>query len=84
MHVQWHSTIMLIVCFVLVTKKKIGNATKRNRIKRILRDILHNATKNLNIIKLNYSYLLIAKNSVLKGEYNNIKETLFNDFERIR
>ena len=43
-----------------VTKKKIGNSVKRNKIKRRLRNIMNDALKNLSI-KLNYSYLVIAK-----------------------
>ena len=43
-----------------VTKKKIGNAVKRNKIKRRLRNIMNEAYKKINIY-LNYSYLLVAK-----------------------
>ena len=42
-----------------VTKKKIGNAVSRNKIKRRLRNIMNDATKKINI-NLNYCYLLIA------------------------
>ena len=66
-----------------VTKKKIGNAVKRNKIKRRLRNIMNDATKKINI-NLNYCYLLIARSSILKGSYENIKETLFNEFEKIK
>ena len=66
-----------------VTKKKIGNAVKRNKIKRRLRNILHEATKKISL-KLNYSYLVIAKSSMLNDNYTNIKETLFQSFEKIK
>ena len=66
-----------------ITKKKIGNAVKRNKIKRRLRNIMNDASKNLDI-NLKYSYLLIAKNSVLIDTYKNIKKTLFSDFEKIK
>ena len=66
-----------------VTKKKIGNATKRNRIKRRLRAIMNDAVKKINI-NLKYCYLLIAKITVLNEPYENIKQTLFNDFEKIK
>ena len=66
-----------------VTKKKIGNATRRNRIKRILRAIMNDAVKKINI-NLKYCYLLIAKVSVLNDPYENIKQTLFTDFEKIK
>ena len=66
-----------------VAQKKIGNAVKRNKIKRKLRNIMNDAIKK---IKLNfqYSYLLIAKKNVLEDEYENIKKTLFIDFEKIK
>ena len=66
-----------------VTKKKIGNAVKRNKIKRRLRNIVNEATKNITL-KFDYSYLVIAKSTMLNKEYTIIKETLFRDFERIR
>ena len=66
-----------------VTKKKIGNATKRNKIKRRLRAIMNDAVKKINI-NLEYCYLLIAKISVLNEPYDNIKQTLFSDFGKIK
>ncbi|NCX65562.1 MAG: ribonuclease P protein component, partial [Proteobacteria bacterium] len=38
-----------------VTKKKIGNAVKRNKIKRRLRNILNEAVKKISV-NFNYSY----------------------------
>ena len=66
-----------------VTKKKIGNAVKRNKIKRRLRNIMNDAVKKISI-NLNYSFLVIAKSSMLNNEYKNIKETLFQDLEEIK
>ena len=66
-----------------VTKKKIGNAVKRNKIKRRLKNIVNDAIKKISI-KLNYSYLVIAKPTMLNNEYTNIKETLFKEFKKIR
>ena len=66
-----------------VTKKKIGNAVKRNKIKRRLRNIINDAAKKINL-NLKYCYLLIAKISVLNEPYENIKQTLFSDFEKIK
>ena len=66
-----------------VTKKKIGNAVKRNKIKRRLRNIMNDAVKKINI-NLKYCYLLIAKVSVLNDPYENIKQTLHADFEKIK
>tara|TARA_A100001011_G_scaffold160122_1_gene168496 strand:+ start:1145 stop:1486 length:342 start_codon:yes stop_codon:yes gene_type:complete len=66
-----------------VTKKKIGNAVKRNKIKRRLRNILNQAVKKISL-KFTYSYLVIAKSTMLNNEYKNIKETLFQDLEKIK
>ncbi len=67
----------------IITKKKIGNAVKRNRIKRRLRNIMNDANKTLNL-NLKYSYLLIARSATLKDPYEIIKQNLFADFEKIK
>ena len=66
-----------------VTKKNIGDALRRNKIKRRLRNILNEAVKKISV-NFNYSYLVIAKPTMLNNDYTNIKETLFQDFEKIR
>ena len=66
-----------------VTKKKIGNAVKRNKIKRRLRSITNAAVK-FKLIKLRYSYLVIAKPTMLNNEFKIIKETLFQEFKKIK
>tara|TARA_Y100001958_G_scaffold96241_1_gene66111 strand:- start:391 stop:735 length:345 start_codon:yes stop_codon:yes gene_type:complete len=72
---------MLNISFV--TKKKLGNSVKRNKIKRRLRNIMNDALKKIRI-KLNYSYLVIAKPTMLNSEFKNIKETLFQEFSKIK
>ena len=66
-----------------VTKKKIGNAVKRNKIKRRLRNIMNDAIKRISL-NFNYSYLVIAKPTMLNSQYIKIKEALFADFKRIK
>ena len=66
-----------------VTKKKIGNAVKRNKIKRRLRNIMNEALMKMDL-NLNYSYLLIAKKKIFDDKFQLIKETIFNDLERIK
>ena len=75
------SNKLLNVSFV--TKRKIGNAVKRNKIKRRLRNIMNEAVKKIKI-NFNYSFLVIAKSSMLNNEYKIIKETLFQDFTKIK
>ena len=66
-----------------VTKKKLGNAVKRNKIKRRLRNIMNDAFKEI-FIQLDYSYLVIAKPTMLNNKYTIIKETLFQEFKKIK
>ena len=66
-----------------VTQKKIGNAVKRNKIKRRLRNIMNDALKKINI-KMEYSYLIISKRNVFDGEFSDIKETVIKDFKKIK
>ena len=66
-----------------VTKKKIGNAVNRNKIKRKLRNITNEAVNKLPI-KFDYSYLIIAKNAILKNNYTDIKEKMFSEFNSIK
>ena len=66
-----------------VTKKKIGNAVKRNKIKRRLRNIMNDATKKVNM-NLNYSYLFIAKKNIYDAEYKMIKNSILKDLTKVR
>ena len=66
-----------------VTKKKLGNAVKRNKIKRRLRNIMNDAFKEI-FIQLDYSYLVIAKPTMLNNKYTIIKETIFKEFKKIK
>tara|TARA_B100000953_G_scaffold34349_1_gene27109 strand:+ start:968 stop:1309 length:342 start_codon:yes stop_codon:yes gene_type:complete len=66
-----------------VTKKQLGTAPQRNRIKRRLRNIMNDAMNQISI-NLNYSYLVIAKITMLNNKYIKIKDTLFEDFKRIK
>ena len=66
-----------------VAKRKLGNAVKRNKIKRRLKNIMKDAISKISL-NLNYSYLIIAKNTVLKDEYISIKKTMFSNFEGIK
>ena len=72
----------LNISFV-VKKKMIRGAIKRNKIKRRLRNIMNEAVKKIPI-NFNYSYLLIAKITMLNNEYELIKDTLFQDIEKIK
>ena len=64
-------------------KKKIGNAVCRNKIKRRLKSIMNDAVQKIPI-NYQFSYLVISKPSMVNSEFNNIKETLFQEFKRIK
>ena len=59
------------------------NHTSRNKIKRRLRNIVNEIVKKISV-NFNYSYLVIAKITMLNNEYTIIKDTLFQDFKKIK
>ena len=67
----------------IVTKKKIGNAVLRNRVKRRIRSILRDATKKINV-NLNYSYLFITKKNIYDANYKMIKDSIFKDLTKVK
>ncbi len=66
-----------------VTKKKIGNSVKRNKIKRRLRNIMNDAIKSISM-NLNYSYLFIAKKNIYDANYKMIKDSIFKDLAKVK
>ena len=66
-----------------VAQKKLGNAIKRNKIKRRLKNIMRQVLKTNNI-NLNYSYLLIAKKNMIDAKFFDIKETILKDYKKIK
>ena len=44
---------------------------------------MNEATKKINI-NYNYCYLFIARPNILKDPYENIKQVLFTEFEKIK
>ena len=61
-------TKKLHISFVM--RKKVGNAVKRNRIKRKLKSIVQKLLKMNNLINLNYTYIIFGKEKVY-GEYHD-------------
>ena len=66
-----------------ITKKKLGNAVVRNKIKRRLRNIILEVVKTSNI-NYKYSYLFIAKKNVFEDDYEVIKEQIIHDIKKIK
>ena len=66
-----------------VAQKKLGNAIKRNKIKRRLKNIMNQILKILKI-NLNYSYLIIAKKEIINAKFFDIKNSLLKDYKKIK
>ena len=66
-----------------VAQKKLGNAVKRNKVKRRLRNIMNQIVK-IYKINLSYSYLLIAKKEIINAKFSDIKKTIFKDYKKIK
>ena len=66
-----------------VTQKKLGNAVKRNKIKRRLKSMMNQFLK-MSKINLNYSYLIIAKKEIINAKFIDIKETIIKDYKKIK
>ena len=81
-HLENKNNKKLNISFV-TKKKQIKSAVKRNKVKRRLRNIINDLVKKMSI-NFNLSYLVIAKTTMLNNEYQVIKETLFQDFKKIK
>ena len=66
-----------------VAQKKLGNAIKRNKIKRRLKNVMNQIVK-ISKINFNYSYLFIAKKSIINAKFIDIKETIIKDYKKIK
>ncbi len=67
-----------------VIKKKIGNAVKRNRIKRKLRSIVQKLSKISGAINLNYTYIVFGKAKSYKENHESLYETMEKGFKKIK
>ena len=64
-------------------KKIIGNAVKRNRIKRKLRSIVQKMLKVSDIIDLNYTYVILGKEKAYQENLNSLFEKMKKSFKRM-
>ena len=71
----------LIISFVM--KKKIGNAVKRNRIKRRLKSIVHKLLKRNSVINLNYTYVIFGKEKIYSEHSNSLFKNMEKSFKKI-
>jgi len=67
-----------------VMKKKIGNAVKRNKIKRKLKSAIQQILNKKNIINFNYTYVIFGKSNVYKNKFARILGEVNNTFKKIK
>ncbi len=66
--------------FAICVSKKIGNAVRRNKLKRQIKDIIDKS--NL-IFETSNDYVIILKNEINDLNYNQIKINLIDLFSKI-
>ena len=67
-----------------VMKKKIGNAVKRNKIKRKLKYAVQKIARENKLIDLNYTYVIFGKNNVYKDKFENVLNEVNETFKKIK
>ena len=67
-----------------VMKKKVGNAVKRNKIKRKLKYAVQRILKEKQIIDQNYTYVIFGKNNVYKDKFSLVLNEVNETFKKIK
>ena len=71
---------LLLISFVM--KKKIGNAVKRNKIRRKLKAIVHKLLKIKGAINTNYTYIVFGKSKAYEKDHKILLSTMQKSFEK--
>ncbi len=71
----------LIISFVM--KKKIGNAVKRNKIKRKLKAIVQKILKIRGAINRDYTYIVFGKTKSFSEDHEKIVNEMTKSFKKI-
>ena len=67
----------------IVTSKKIGNAVKRNRIRRKLKAIVRKLTKKRGAINRDYTYIVFGKSNAYAEKQNVIMLAMIECFKKL-
>ena len=67
-----------------VTQKKLGNAVKRNKIKRRLKYAVQKISEENELIDLNYTYVIFGKNNVYKDKFTYVLNETNATFKKIK
>ena len=82
-NLQYLNTKASSIRFGITASKKIGNAVKRNRIKRKLKSIILKLLKINSAIDLNYVYVIFGKDKAYKEYHNSLFEKMKKSFKRM-
>ncbi len=72
----------LLISFVM--KKKIGNAVKRNKIRRKLKAIVQKLLKKRGAINKNYTYIVFGKSNAYKEKQSVLMPEMIKCFNKIK
>ena len=72
----------LLISFVM--KKKIGNAVKRNRIRRKLKAIVQKLLKKRGAINKDYTYIVFGKSNAYAEKQNILMPAMIKCFSKIK
>ena len=65
-------------------RKKVGNAVKRNRIKRKLKSIVQKLLKINSAINSNYTYIIFGKAKIYEEHSGDLFEKMKKSFKGMR
>ena len=72
----------LLISFVM--KKKIGNAVKRNKIRRKLKAIVQKLLKKKGAINKDYTYIVFGKSDAYAQKQNVLLPLIEKSFDRLK
>tara|TARA_B100000035_G_scaffold185213_1_gene157985 strand:- start:466 stop:813 length:348 start_codon:yes stop_codon:yes gene_type:complete len=72
----------LLISFVM--KKKIGNAVKRNKIRRKLKAIVSILLKKRGAINRNYTYIVFGKSNAYSEKHDVLLSAMIKSFNKIK
>ena len=71
----------LVISFVM--KKKIGNAVKRNKIRRKLKAIVHKLIKKRGAINRDYTYIVFGKSNAYTKKHILLMSEMIEGFKKL-
>jgi ribonuclease P protein component len=72
----------LLISFVM--KKKIGNAVRRNKIRRKLKAIVHKLIKKRGAISKDYTYIVFGKSNAYAEKQSVLMPAMIKCFNKIK